>query len=52
MLIAIPLNFSIMFHHFGFYAIALKRRQIFHENLAQQMVHFVLNAHRQQAFGV
>jgi len=38
--------------HFGFDAVALERRQVFHKHLAHQVVHFMLDTHRQQLLGL
>src|SRR5690606_27408219 len=36
--------------HLGLDAVALEGREVFHKHFAQQVIHLVLNANRQQAF--
>ena len=42
---------ALGFEHFGFDAVALQGREVFHKHFAQQVVELMLNAHGQQTFG-
>src|SRR6186713_456311 len=47
-----PLLVAGALQHLGLDAVALQRAQVLDEHLAEQVVHLVLHAHREQAFGV
>lgn len=44
-------DLALLFLELGENALLLKARQVIDENLTLQVVHFMLNAHRQQAIG-